>query len=117
MSEQLRLRALTINEILDKALRIYRTKFILLLGTVAIALIPSGVLEFVIAYFWGTLQNIGSLLNSLFSSFARLALIVAVSQVYLGREFSIEPSYSGGLKRFWSVLGAGFIIGLAIGLP
>src|SRR5688572_22999677 len=117
MSEQLTLRALTINEVLDKALRIYRTKFIMLLGIVAIALIPSGVLELVMAYFRGTLQNLGSLLNSLFSSFARLALIVAVSQVYLVRDFSIGSAYSGGLKRFWSVIGAGFIMGFAIGLP
>jgi hypothetical protein len=49
MEEEPGLRALTVNEILDKALRIYRTKVILLLGIVAVALIPSGVLEFVMA--------------------------------------------------------------------
>jgi hypothetical protein len=117
MSEQLTLRALTINEVLDKALRIYRTKFIMFLGIVAIALIPSGALEFLIAYFWGTDQNTGNLLKNLFSSFARLALIVAVSQVYLGREFSIGSAYSDGLKRIWSVWGAGLLFGLAIVLP
>ena len=117
MTEQPLLRALTINEILDKALRIYRTKFALLLGIVAIALIPSGVLELVIAYSLGSRQNFGNLLNSLFSSFASLALIMAVSQTYLGREFSIQSAYSGGLKRIWSVWGAGILIGLAILLP
>jgi len=111
------LRALTVNEILDKALRIYRAKFALLLGIVAIVLIPSGILEFVAAYFLGDSLDIGDSLNSLFSSFARLALIMAISHAYLGREFSIGSAYSRGLKRFWSVVGAGIIIGLAIGIP
>jgi hypothetical protein len=88
-----------------------------LLGITAIALIPGGILEFIAVFYLGDIQSLENIFNSFFSNFATLALIVAISNIDLGRDFSIKSSYSEGLKRFWSVFGAGILIGLAIVLP
>lgn len=119
MIDQPLLHPLTINEILDKALRIYRTKFAVLFGIAAFALIPEGLLELVIinSFPGSDIQRLQSSLTSLFSNIATMALIVAISNVYLNRGFSIKSSYSQGLRRFWSVVGAGLLVGIAIGLP
>jgi len=110
------LRALAVSEILDTALRIYRTKFVVLAGIAALAMIPEGILELVlILSFPGEdSQRLQNSLTSFFSNIATLALIVAISKAYLGDDFSIRSSYSQGLKRFWSVVWADFLIGLAI---
>jgi len=114
-----RLRALTVSEILDTALRIYRTHFAVLAGITALMMIPEGLLELglTLAFSSTEVERLNSSLTTLFTGFAALALIVAISSAYLGDEFAIRSSYSKGFKRFWSVVGANFLKGLAIGIP
>ncbi len=117
MSEVI-LRAMTVGELLDKAFRIYRSKFALLIGIVAVVLIPeSAVRLLLILYLSPSFLQLSTLVSSFFQIFATLALIVCVSYVYLEKPITLRDAYSIGVKRFWSVFGANFIIGVAIGLP
>ena len=115
--EQQNLRTLTVGEILDRAFRIYRAKFFPLLGIVALMLIPEGILQFIATLYLGNAQNLSNILNSIFQNLAMLALIVAISNANLGREFTIGSAYSEGTARFWSLFGSNFVIGLAIAAP
>jgi len=115
--EQQYLHALTISEILDRAIRIYRAKFFPLLGIVAVMLVPEGILRFVAAVLWGDTPAVNNLLSIIFQNLATLALIVAISNTNQGKDFAINSSYSEGSKRFWSVIGANFLMGMTIGLP
>jgi hypothetical protein len=114
---QYNLRALSVTEILDRALRIYRAHFFVLLGITALMLIPEGILQFIGTYFWGNVQNLGNFLSVIFQNLASLALIVAVSNANLGRDFTIGSAYSKGTKKFWSLIGSNILIGMAIVLP
>lgn len=115
--EQPNLRALTVGEILDRALRIYRAKFFQFLGIVAVTLIPQGILRLVATYYLDDIRLIDSLMNLIFQNLAMLALIVALSNANLQKEFTINSSYSVGIKRFWTLIGANILMGLAIGGP
>jgi hypothetical protein len=110
------LRALAVSEILDTALRIYRTHFAVLAGIAALVMIPEGILELTLIFsFSGAdTQRLQTWLASFFSNIATMALIWSISNAYLGDEFSIRSAYSRGLKRFWSIFWADFLIGLAI---
>ena len=99
MLNQSNIRALTINEILDKALRIYRANFAVLLGIVAIALIPQGIFEFVVTLYPGNVQGLRNSPSFLFSTFATLALIVAISNIYMDVSFSFRLVYFEGVKK------------------
>ncbi len=113
------LRALSVGEILDVALRMYRVKFFRFLGIAAIALIPEGIIEALLfSVFPGSdISRLQNSLTNFFTGIATMALIVAVSSVYLGGDFTIRSAYSKGLKRFWSIVGANFLMGMVIALP
>jgi hypothetical protein len=111
------LRALAVSEILDKSLRIYRAHFAVFFGIAAVALIPEGILEFLIILSGMEVARLQTALTSLFSAIASMALIVAISNAYLNRDFTIQSSYSTGLGRFWSVIGANILVGAAIAAP
>jgi hypothetical protein len=119
MLERPYLRALSISEILDASLRIYRANFIGLLSIAALALIPEGVLEALLISFrsGAAVTRAQSSLTSFFTSLASMALIVAISNAYLGGNFTIGSAYSKGLKRFWSIIGARFLMSFAISIP
>jgi hypothetical protein len=114
---QYNLRALSVTEILDRALRIYRAHFFVLLGITALMLIPEGILQFIGTYFWGNVQNLGNFLSVIFQNLASLALIVAVSNANLGRDFTIRLAYTKGTKKFWPLIVSNIMIGLVIFLP
>ena len=111
------LRALTVGEILDRAFRIYRTRFIPFMGVVALMLIPESILRFIIVLVWEDNQAVNNILTGIFQNLAMLALIVAISQANLGRECTINAAYGLGSKKFWSVIGSNLLVGLAIGIP
>ncbi|MFT3890245.1 MAG: hypothetical protein QM730_01315 [Anaerolineales bacterium] len=115
--EQPTLRALEVSEILDRALRIYRAKFISLLGIVAAMMIPQGILLLISTLYLSDTRIVQNLTSLIFQNLAMVALIVAISNVNLGKDFTIRSAYSEGTKHFWSVIGASFLIGLAIAVP
>lgn len=115
--EQSTLRALEVSEVLDRALRIYRAKFIPLLGTVAAMMIPQGILLFIATLYWNDTRIVENLTNEIFQNLAMVALIVAISNANLGKDFTIRSAYSEGTKHILSVIGASFLIGLAIAAP
>lgn len=112
------LRPLTVGELLDKAFRIYRKKFATLIGIVAVVLVPESILRLLIILYAGAASTqLETSLSSFLQIFMVLALVVYISHTYLEKEISLRDSYSQGLKRFWSVFGANFLVGVAIGLP
>ena len=115
--EQTTLRALTVSEVLDRAFRIYRAKFIPLLGIVAATMIPQGILLFISTLYLSDTRIVENLTNLIFQNLATVALIAAISNANLGKTFTIGSAYSEGTKRFWSVIGANFLIGLAVIAP
>jgi len=115
--EQTTLRALTVSEVLDRALRIYRAKFISLVGIVSAVMIPQGILLFIFMLYLNDTRLVENLTNLIFQNLATVALIAAISNANLGKAFTIQSAYSEGTKRFWSVIGASFMIGLSIVVP
>jgi hypothetical protein len=113
------LHPLTVGELLDKAFRLYRARFTALIGIAAAVLIPEGIVRLLAILYLGTTG--GSLVTSVMQGFIRLisniALAVFIAHAYLGKPISFNESFSLGLKRYWSVWGANFLVGLAIGLP
>ncbi len=113
------LRAMSVGELLDKAFRIYRSKFLLLIAILAVALIPDSLIRLVaIFYFPG---SFGSLLTSwaqiLIRLIATVSLTVFISYTYLEKPITFQNAFSFGLKRYWSVFGANFLVGIMIGMP
>ena len=117
MSEQTNIRALTVGEILDRAFRIYRTGFVMLLGVVAVMMIPQGVLRFISILYLRDTRFVDITLSGIFQNLAVVGLVVAISNLNLGKDITINSAYSQGVKRFWSVIGSNFMVGLAIALP
>jgi hypothetical protein len=112
------LRAMSVGELLDKAFRIYRSKFALLIGIVAVVMIPESVVRLLLILFLSPQYlQLNVLVSSFFQIFATLALIVCISHTYLEKPITLRDSYSLGLSRFWSVFGANFIIGAVVGIP
>lgn len=112
------LREMSVGELLDKAFRIYRKKFPFLIGIMAVVLVPESLVRLlVILYIPPTLLQLNTLISSFFQQFAALAMVVCISQTYLGKQISLGNAYSRGLKRFWSVFGANFVVGFAIVTP
>lgn len=117
MSEQTNIRALTVGEILDRAFRIYRTGFVMLLGVVAVMMIPHGILVFISTLYLNDTRLVEILLSGVFQNLAMVGLVAAISNLNLGQDITIRYAYSQGTKRFWSVIGSNFILGLALVLP
>lgn len=112
------LRAMSVGELLDKAFRIYRSKFALLIGIVAVVMIPESLVRLLLILFLSPqYTQVNLIASSFFQIFATLALVVCISHVYLEKPITFQASYSTGLKRFWSVIGANLIIGVVVGIP
>jgi hypothetical protein len=115
--EQITLRALTVSEVLDKAFRIYRAKFVSLLGVVAVVMIPQGILLLISTLYLTDTRWVENITNLVFQNMATVALVAAISNTNLGKDFTIGSAYSEGVKHFWSVLGAGLLIGIVVAVP
>ena len=120
MNDKPVLRELSVGELLDKAFRLYRMKFLPLLGITAAVLIPAMLLQILIAAIWKSEQAVNlfqSLYNFFFSPVILGALVIAVSHTYLSKPFTIKQAFSLGSQRYGSILGSNFLKGLAIGAP
>jgi hypothetical protein len=151
MEPPLRLRPMSISDMLDAAFRLYRRHFLTFIGIVALLQVPMAILQFLIQYVYGNgaLTSWVTFMSRLpasrpgqnpFDSFplgdiltvVAMSLIVgaiqfllirnlivgalanAISRSYTGQPISILGSYSFGLQRFLSLIGASlatFLIG------
>lgn len=104
---------LTVGEILDRAFRLYRTNFWLLIGIAGVILAPFLCLEIVS---WIVIQDtsIVSLTEGVLTTNLLVgALIWAASCVYMGDTVSLNGAYKVALHRFWPMFRANFLQGLA----
>ena len=115
--EQVSLRALTVSEVLDRALRIYRAKFIPLLGIVAFVFIPQGGLNLLFTSSLNNPRIVLLIVSIIFQNLALVALTAGISNANLGKPFTIQSAYSQGVKRLGSVIGSSFLVGLAVTIP
>lgn len=111
------LRPLSIGEILDRALRLYRSQFVLLISIPLVALVPVMGLQVVSQLIWHTTQLIDLLQNAFVQLLVSSALVVAISQAYLTRPPTVGEAYQAAVQRYASAWGSSFLMGLAIGLP
>ncbi len=111
------LRPLSIGEILDRALRLYRSHFLLLVSIPLLALAPMAVLQVVSQFLWHTTQLIDLIQNGFVQVLVSSALVVAISQAYLTRAPTLGQAYRAAGQRYASAWGANFLMGLAIGVP
>ncbi|QXC61382.1 hypothetical protein KSP35_00555 [Aquihabitans sp. G128] len=133
------LRPLGVGELLDAAIRIYKSRAKTLLLSVAVPLVP--VLIFTALIQWSSqssltvdpttgnpnfdggdaaLQLVGTLVAAfasiVASSIATAACFRSISGAYVGDDPSWKESLRFGLSRFWSVLGLTILTGLATAL-
>jgi hypothetical protein len=125
------LRPLTLGEILDRTFTLYRRNFLLFVGISAIP--QTLVLAFnVIALLAGTQRGARAftglgiglgliiglvviVVTVLAIFFSQGATILAVKDLYLGRSASILESFRRTRGEIWPLIGAGVLIGLAVG--
>lgn len=117
MSSLSLLRPLGIGEILDRAFRIYRSHFVLLISIPLVALVPMMILQVVSQLIWGTSQLVEALQNGFVQVLVSGALTVAISQAYLTYPPTLNQAYRAASQRYGSAWGASALIGLAIILP
>ncbi len=118
MNTSLRLQALSIGKLLDKAFRIYRANFVVFVGIVALGLIPTTFLRVISLTYFDTSQLVDRLEQFFIHSLISLALTASISQSYLYQHtITIREALRLGLRGYGSLLGAYFLQGLAIGIP
>ncbi len=62
-------------------------------------------------------ERVSNLVSNVLSPFAQLALTLAISNLYLGKEAFIRTSYSQSSYKYFTLFGANILIGLAIAIP
>ena len=130
------LRPLGIGEILDSALRIYRSRFGALVAVVAFVVVPLQIVQFLVRISQPTTHTIRSqgfsyqtggpsagttlallavtVLVSLFTTaFAQGASMRIIADHYLGTETSWSASLRGALRQFRSLLWVAILVGLS----
>ena len=111
------LRPLHTGEMLDRAVRLYRNHFFLLIGIVALAIVPMIILQVLSQIVIGD-SRIVTLLQSVFViSLVQGSLVYAISSAYFGQPFSIGTAYRAGVHHYGSLWGSFVLQGLAIGVP
>jgi hypothetical protein len=119
------LRPRSVPELIDAAVQLLRQHYLELVTTTAVFLIPSIVLRL----FVPTVQPcqlpasgqimplfLVAVVSFVLGSMSTAAIVVIVSDSYLGRDVSIGTAVSQVLGRIGAVLGATLLAGLAIGL-
>lgn len=110
------LRSLSVPELLDKGFQLYKRHVGLFLSIAALIHIPAMIVEsFLAAYLVD--DRLSNLVSNFLAPFAQLALTLAVSNLYLGKEASVRASYAQSSHKFLTLFGANILIGLAIVLP
>lgn len=135
------LKPLSTGQILDRGIRLYRHHFLTFVGIIAIAQIPSTLLNIIAGYFFPAAEidptaapfdiffdsmtqsfGIGSfwvvlgifIISVILSLLGSIALTNAVTQSYLARPLGIIESYRKIGRSFLSAIGAYFLAGLAL---
>jgi len=110
------LKPLSVPELLDRGFQIYKRHVWLLLSIAAIISIPEMIVQSFLA-FQLIDDRLSNLISNLLSPFAQLALTLAISNLYLGREASVRTSYSQSSYKYFTLFGANILIGLAVVIP
>jgi hypothetical protein len=104
---------LRVGELLDKAFRIYRQRFWLLLAIALVVTVPQLLIELPETLALGSARYT-SIISGILSLIAEVALVAAVSHILLGQPASFFQAYKEGLRRFLPVLGAYLIFGVVL---
>jgi hypothetical protein len=118
-----RLRAMSVADLLDETIRLYRHNFLTFVGIVAILQIPLAIVSIVVSLlgipFITLIEGILELV--LINALTTAALALAISNCYLDKPISIGSAYRSVLGRFWPLIGALFLLGLVnaalLGIP
>lgn len=113
MTEYDYLHPLRTGELLDRAIRLYRNNFLTATWITAAFSLPALVLELLIP---GDLSSLTSLIAAPLGIIMTGALVYLFGQTYLSKEAAFKDSVRIGWARFWTIFGANFLQGLAIGL-
>jgi MFS family permease len=135
----MRLRPLDIGDILDETFRIYRRRFVPLITTMAIVVVPSSLLSAVATLVTGfssdeisrrlqqggdpTLLIAGGLVVFLVAVVTGIVNLAAVGAAIMiasggvfGQQVSVGEAYRRAFGRFWSLFLAGLVSGLTVSL-
>jgi hypothetical protein len=110
------LKPLSVPELLDKGFQIYKRHVWMLLAIAALIHIPAMIVQSLLTFRLIDVRLSNIVTNAL-SPFAQLALTLAVSSLYLGRQASIRTSYSQSAYKYFILFGANILIGLAVVIP
>ncbi|NUM48874.1 MAG: glycerophosphoryl diester phosphodiesterase membrane domain-containing protein [Anaerolineales bacterium] len=108
---------LSIGEILDRAFRLYRRHFGLLIGITMAAYVPMTVLQILSFFTFRSTQIVDLIQNSFISLLISGALTSAISNLYLGNSVSMNEAYQAIRERYGSAWGGQFLVGLFIAIP
>ncbi|MBI5955249.1 MAG: glycerophosphoryl diester phosphodiesterase membrane domain-containing protein [Chloroflexi bacterium] len=108
------LKELSIPEILDKALYLYRQHVGLLLKIGAFVFIPSAIVSAVFSFYFNGTRLLDNILNIFLPPIVHIALVTAISNLYLGRSVTIREAFSAVTKRYWTWFGTSLLMGLAM---
>lgn len=111
------LRPLKTPEIVDRAIRLYRTHFALLVSIPLLAYLPLMFLQAATQMIWHTTQLIELIQGGLLQILVSSALITAISQSYLTHPPTTGDSYKIAGRWFGTAWGASLLIGLGASLP
>ncbi len=122
---------MSVGQILDRTFTLYRRNFLHYIAIVAVAVVPFRVLLYLamvlVDDMVGMAENeaqsalavmmivtgiIGMIIAAIAQALARAALLRAVSGSYLGEDVSLGQAYRKALPRLWSILVAGFLVGI-----
>lgn len=111
------LRPLHTGEMMDRAFRLYRNHFLILMGIAAWATVPVTILQFLSQFLIGDTRFVDLLQSVFVLTLVQGGLAHAISCAYFSRPFSIGSAFRAGAQRYGSLWGALFLQGLAIGIP
>jgi hypothetical protein len=126
------LRPMTLGEVLDRTFTLYRERFLLFVGIMALPQLLKLIFNFgfLLLQRAGTPQGkaavsggmvagvfVGAILavavSMLTFAIAQAATVWAVSELYLGREVTVRRAYAMAKGKLWVVLGVGILVFLA----
>lgn len=121
------LKPLTIGQLLDRAIRLYRQHFLLFIGIIALSQIPASIFAVLLVLITTRPGIVGSnftvagvgiavgLVSFLVSQIGVAALTRAVGEIYLGKTIGITEAYRQTSGRWLTLIGASLACGLLVG--
>lgn len=111
------LRPMRISDLLDTAFRFYRAHVTRLLTLTTIVLLPMLLLRLLLLATSGVTQLFDTLQNFFLLPLLCAALTLASTRIYANQPIMPVQLIRDGARRYFSILGATFLVGLVIGLP